>query len=119
MSVVNGQEEVRMGMEDRVLAALEAAVDELNGSWPDLRVGKELDTVLVGADARLDSTSFVFLMVAVEQHLERLCGTAVSVMDLVEDRPRERLTIGDLADRVRELLQAGSGAPAAGAALRS
>lgn len=69
-----------MGVPDDVVAAIHRAIDDVNRQLPaSSRLAKRGDTVLFGRDEGLDSLGVVNLLVAVEQHLERLVGRPVSL----------------------------------------
>jgi hypothetical protein len=101
-----------MQTDPRILEAIFAGIDDLNGTWPDLGLERTPEAVLLGPDSRLDSTSFVFLAVSIEQHLERLCGVAVALMDVVGNAATDRLTASDLAGRLRHQVGAVAERPA-------
>lgn len=62
--------------------AVFAAIDELNEQRaPHERLTKALDGRLAGDDSPLDSLAFVNLIVGVEQRLDGVLGTPVSLLD--------------------------------------
>ena len=80
----------RMSDSDAILEVICRSIDEVNEQQsPDQRVGKALDTVLLGEGSPLESLGVVNLIVALEQNLEQRFGVSVS---LTED---ERLYSSD------------------------
>jgi acyl carrier protein len=70
--------EIRTQLRDAVFAA----IDELNAQRPpDQRLPKALDTALTGEHGPLDSLAFVNLIVALEQRLDAMFGTTMSLLD--------------------------------------
>jgi acyl carrier protein len=62
--------------------AVYAAIDELNAQRPPhQRLPKALDTALTGEHGPLDSLAFVNLIVALEQRLDAMFGTTMSLLD--------------------------------------
>lgn len=87
---------------EKICNAVYAAIDELNATWPDLALKRSPDTVLIGPDAALDSTSFVELIVTTEQNIEEALGQEAHVMDILEEVQSERWTVKDLTERIAE-----------------
>jgi acyl carrier protein len=70
--------EIRTQLRDAVFAA----IDELNAHRPPHeRLPKALDTALTGEHGPLDSLAFVNLIVALEQRLDAIFGTTMSLLD--------------------------------------
>jgi acyl carrier protein len=70
--------EIRTQLRDAVFAA----IDELNAQRPPHeRLPKALDTALTGEHGPLDSLAFVNLIVALEQRLDAMFGTTMSLLD--------------------------------------
>jgi acyl carrier protein len=92
----------------RVVDALLRAVDEINLTCPaDARVGRSLDTRLLGPDGALDSLGIVNLIVAVEEHVEMAFGASVNLADrrALEQGESPLATLGSLATYVDGLLR--------------
>ena len=67
--------------EQRVLAAVQRAIDEVNQLLPaKSRVEKEKDSLLFGGKGPLDSVGLVNLIVATEEELEKEFGATVSLL---------------------------------------
>ena len=62
--------------------AVFGAIDELNGQRaPGERLVKSVETALTGEAGPLDSLAFVNFVVALEQRLDTVFGTPVSLLD--------------------------------------
>src|ERR1700683_758232 len=62
--------------------AVFAALNDLNAQRPPLqRLPKALDTALTGEHGPLDSLAFVNFIVALEQRLDAMFGTTMSLLD--------------------------------------
>jgi len=62
--------------------AVFAALDDLNAQRPPhQRLPKALDTALTGEHGPLDSLAFVNFIVALEQRLDAMFGTTMSLLD--------------------------------------
>ena len=92
---------------DRVLKALQGAVDEVNQLRAD---GAHLDlspeTVLVGDGGSLDSLGLVNLLVSAEERLEDEFGRSPSLTDELGADQAAFETVGALVDRVEALVEA-------------
>lgn len=98
-----------MGLEDDVTAAIYRAVDEVNPQLPAAgRLAKTRDTVLFGREAGLDSLGLVNLIVALERHLEKGLGRAVSlsVAEMMLEPDNPFTNVRSLGDYVASLLRA-------------
>lgn len=77
-----------MDLDERIVKALYAAVDEVNEARPaDARIPHRLDQPLMGADGILDSLAVVNLSVAAEEHLARVLGVDVSLAASIGTTP--------------------------------
>ena len=96
-----------MDLERAVDEALLEAFDALGQMWPDLKLERSLDTLLIGEGAVLDSTTFLAFLVAAEQGIEAGLGEEVSIMDILDQQSLDRLTVADLAGRISATIRAG------------
>lgn len=90
-------------MESRVYRCVSEAIAEANQFRPeDAQIPAEVDTILVGEDAVLDSLSMVNLAVALEGAIEREFGEAVGIVgDLLGSAdPSAFRTVGLLTEFV-------------------
>lgn len=71
-----------MNDSEAILEVIYRSIDEVNEQQPpDKRVGKSLDTVLLGEGSPLESLGVVNLIVALEQNLELRLGVSASLTD--------------------------------------
>jgi hypothetical protein len=92
---------------DDVVAAIFAAVDEINAALPgDRQIRRSADTVLFGAESSLDSFTLVNLVIGAEQQLlERLDAAITLASEQAMSRRNSPFrTIGSLADYALELI---------------
>lgn len=97
-----------MTPEDRIRAALFAAVDELNEQSPEgQRIEKSSDTVLFGSSGRLDSLGLVNLIVSTEERIEDEFGVAITIADerAISQENSPFRTLGTLSEYIGVLLQ--------------
>jgi acyl carrier protein len=96
-----------MRSDELVTQAISHAIDEVNG-MPGVpsRVGKSPDTVLIGENGNLDSLFFVAFITAVEEWIERSFNKSVAVLELFTEELENACTVGQLAQRVTELVDA-------------
>ena len=101
-----------MNINEKVLHAVYAALDELNRRRPsDSRLSRDPDTPLAGSSGALDSLELVTFVVAVEQKVEDAFGTTVTLTD-AELWVRENgpfLTVGTLAAYIGSAVGGGGG----------
>lgn len=70
-------------MDESITKVVFSAIDDINRQFrPTERVEKSLDTVLIGAGARLDSLRLVNFMLAVEQGIARELKKKVNLFSL-------------------------------------
>jgi hypothetical protein len=90
----------------RVLAAVYAAVDDLNRQLaPAARLEKSERTPLTGDAARLDSLGFLNLVLGVETQVNAICSPPVNLAETLLENEERGLpaTLGQLADFIIEL----------------
>lgn len=83
------------------------ALDEINQLLPDEnKIEKKEDTVLYGANSRLDSLGLVNLIVAVEQAIQDELGQSVDLTDekALSQKNSPFLTVKTLSDYITLLL---------------
>ena len=86
--------------------AVFGAIDELNELRPPAeRIDKSLDTPLTGENGPLDSLGFVNLIVAVEQRLDSVFTTSVSLLDdeMLDPTAGHFRTVGALIDYLEQV----------------
>jgi acyl carrier protein len=94
-------------MRDAILAAIYAAIDQVNRQNPGKKpVGKSLGTSLFGSTSDLDSLGLINLVVAVEENIEKSQGAQIT---LVDDRALSApvspfATVESLANYIEQLL---------------
>jgi acyl carrier protein len=97
-----------MGMNERILESLYAAIDDVNRERPsDRLLAKAPDTALYGSSSDLDSLGLVNFVVAAEQRIDAAFGKSLVLADdraLAQD-PSPFRSIGALADYVEVLLR--------------
>ena len=96
---------------DEVLAAIYAAVDEVNETLPtDRQLARSADTVLFGSAGSLDSFALVNLVISTEQQfLDRLdVGLTLASEQAMSRRNSPFRSIDTLADYAMELIAEGS-----------
>lgn len=96
---------------DKIIQAVYAAIDELNGSLPEGdRINKTREEILIGKSGKIDSLGMINLIVAVEQKIEEKLEATLSLANdnamSAETSPFK--TVGSLIDYVEKLLK-GSG----------
>ena len=73
------------------MAAITAAIDEVNQTLPDQKISIQPDVPLYGQQGVVDSLTLTLLIVAIEQKIEESLQTSVSLVDystgLGEDNP--------------------------------
>lgn len=83
------------------------ALDEINLLLPDEnKIVKKEDTVLYGANSRLDSLGMVNLIVAVEQRIQDELGQSIDLTDekALSQKNSPFLTVKTLSDYIASLL---------------
>jgi acyl carrier protein len=97
-----------MGMNERILESLYAAIDDVNRERPsDRLLAKAPDTALYGSASDLDSLGLVNFIVAAEQRIDEAFGRSLVLADdraLAQD-PSPFRSVGALADYVEVLLR--------------
>jgi acyl carrier protein len=97
-----------MGMNERILESLYAAIDDVNRERPsDRLLAKASDTALYGSASDLDSLGLVNFIVAAEQRIDEAFGRSLVLADdraLAQD-PSPFRSVGALADYVEVLLR--------------
>jgi acyl carrier protein len=97
-----------MGMNERILESLYAAIDDVNRERPsDRLLAKAPDTALYGSSSDLDSLGLVNFIVAAEQRIDEGFGRSLVLADdraLAQD-PSPFRSVGALADYVEVLLR--------------
>lgn len=86
--------------------AVFGAIDELNElRSPAERIVKSLDTTLTGEGGPLDSLGFVNFIVAVEQRLDSVFTSSVSLLDdeMLDPTAGHFRTVGALLDYLEQL----------------
>jgi acyl carrier protein len=92
-------------MEDKVQEVLNCAIDRVNELLPTGEaLSKENDTILLGQGGQLDSMSFVNLVAAVEEELEKQIGVRAVLTDEVMGE-NEVLTVGRLHEMLRRIVR--------------
>ena len=93
---------------EKILNAIYDAVDEINELNPEeQQIQKDVNAVLFGESANLDSLGLVNLVVAAEQNLEEALGVDLTLADekAMSQRRSPFRTIGTLAEYVETLLK--------------
>jgi hypothetical protein len=97
-----------MGMNERILESLYAAIDDVNRERPsDRLLAKAPDTALYGSASDLDSLGLVNFIVAAEQRIHEAFGKSLVLADdraLAQD-PSPFRSVGALADYIEVLLR--------------
>ena len=84
---------------DKISEVIFDAIDELNEQLPEeQRLEKNLDTILIGEDGKIDSLGLVNLIVLIEQKIEEDFGIYISLAD-ESDTSRE----GNPFDNIKNL----------------
>ncbi len=94
-------------MAEDALSLVYAAIDEVNEqSSAGVVVAKTPGTHLLGSDQGVDSLTFVNLIVAIEEHIQRTQGISIVLVDedsmALEEHPFR--TVETLADYVERVL---------------
>jgi len=92
-----------MAMEDRVLEAIYAAIDELNEMLAEeAKLRKSPETPLVDGPRQLDSLGMVNLVVTLESSLENTFGLALNLADALESDEMMDIfrSVGSLRDHI-------------------
>ena len=104
-SPASPSEDSLMSTEIKSKAVIDKAIERLNELLPiDQAVAGDSDTILLGPDGRLDSMSFVNLLVAVDEELDRQFGVHASVADELGAKWAGSLTIQDLQRVIGHLI---------------
>ena len=90
-----------------ILALVQAAIDEVNAQGADgVLVRKEPDAPLLGSDDGVDSLTFVNLVVAIEEQIQKTLNKSVVLVDedslVLQDHPFR--TVGTLANYVETVI---------------
>jgi len=96
-----------MTPDDKVVAAINSAIDDLNEVLePDERLAKSAQVALIGQDARLDSLGLVNLIVLVEEKIQQQFGVGITLVDerAMSQSKSPFRTLGTLAEFVQEQL---------------
>ena len=96
-----------MTANDKVVAAINSAIDDLNEVLePDERLAKSAQVALIGQDARLDSLGLVNLIVLVEEKIQQQFGVGITLVDerAMSQSKSPFRTLGTLAEFVQEQL---------------
>jgi D-alanine--poly(phosphoribitol) ligase subunit 2 len=96
-----------MTADDKVVAAINSAIDDLNEVLePDERLAKSAQVALIGQDARLDSLGLVNLIVLVEEKIQQQFGVGITLVDerAMSQSKSPFRTLGTLAEFVQEQL---------------
>jgi acyl carrier protein len=84
-------------MQDKVREVINCSIDRLNELLPaDEPVPKDDEVVLLGRGGRLDSMSFINLLVALEDELQKQLHVNVVLADEVMASGNALQTVGDL-----------------------
>lgn len=93
-------------MSSQLRDAVFGAIDELNQLRPPAeRIAKSLDTTLSGENGPLDSLGFVNFIVAVEQRLDSVFTSSVSLLDdeMLDPTAGHFRTVGALIDYLEQI----------------
>ena len=99
-------------MNDKILAAIYSAIDELNEMRePGNRIAKAPNTILSAADGALDSLALVNLIVAVETNIEKSLGRILTLTDDLDSNAGTRAfhDVASLQSHVAALLNVNTG----------
>lgn len=86
--------------------AVFGAIDELNELRPpDEQIAKSLDSTLTGEGGPLDSLGFVNLIVAIEQRLDSIFTSSVSLLDdeMLDPTAGHFRTVGALIEYLKKI----------------
>lgn len=86
--------------------AVFGAIDELNQLRPsDQQIAKSLDTTLTGEHGPLDSLGFVNLIVAIEQRLDSILTSSVSLLDdeMLDPTAGHFRTVGAMIEYLKKI----------------
>lgn len=93
---------------ERLVRAIYAAVDELNGQLPKgVRVERAPDAPLYGKGGKLESIDLVGFIIEVEEKVKEEFGVSITIADerAVSEQNSPFLTVGTLTEYVAGLLK--------------
>lgn len=94
-----------MSTETKSKSIIDRAIASLNELLPaDQAVANDPHTVLLGPDGHLDSMSFVNLLVAVDEELDRQLGVKASLAEEMGAKWEGALTIQDIQNLVDRII---------------
>jgi acyl carrier protein len=96
-----------MSPDQKVVAAINSAIDDLNEVLePAEQLAKSADVALIGQDASLDSLGLVNLIVLVEEKIQQQFGVGITLVDerAMSQSKSPFRTLGTLAEFVQEQL---------------
>ncbi|PYS52863.1 MAG: hypothetical protein DMF68_00730 [Acidobacteria bacterium] len=97
-----------MSNRERIVQAVESAVDELNRRLPaGMKIEKSLDEPLYGKSGKLESLDFVTFIMEVEEKIGEEFGINVMVTDekLLSKQESPFSTLGALTEYLEEVLK--------------
>lgn len=92
----------------RIIRTVGLAIDKINKSRQvDRKLGKSLDSVLLGPSGNLDSLALVSLIISVEENIEEEFGIMVTVTDdlTMSGELSPFRTVGNLVDHIASLVE--------------
>ena len=93
---------------ERIVGAVGLAIDKINKSRQvDRKLGKSLDSVLLGPSGNLDSLALVSLIIGVEEKIEEEFEITVTITDdlVMSGELSPFRTVGSLVEHIAGLIE--------------
>ena len=96
-----------MNKKEKITEVVFLAIDEVNKLLPEAgNIPKALSTDLIGKSAKVDSLGLVSLVLAIEQKIEKIFGTAITLVseDVMSEEKNPFKNVGSLVNFIDSLL---------------